>query len=80
MAKNRPPGFLFNSNKKLTTDEAFEILSDSNQQGCASLPLRPEGGDVYLFQGNLATKDDWKSQAATNPVPDSPGLVNFTSG
>ena len=54
-------GLLFKSNKKITADEAYEILTDEKLKGCPRLPLRPEGGEVYLFEGNTSTKEDWKS-------------------
>ena len=35
--------FLFKSNKKISTDDAFELLNNTENTRCSGLPLRPEG-------------------------------------
>ena len=46
--------FFFKSNKKISTDDAFEILNNIENTGCSSLPLRPED-----FVGYWMTLTPW---------------------
>ena len=50
-----------NKGKPLHINEIVTIIQDKESCVVSSIPLRPKGGEVYLFQGDHLTKDDWKS-------------------
>ena len=59
MAETRP--ILRSKNKSIEIREALELIENPETRAVTNLPIRPQGGEIYLFQGNKNTKEDWKS-------------------
>ena len=58
MAETRP--ILRSKNKSIDIREALEFIENPETRAVTNLPIRPQGGEIYLFQGNKNTKEDWK--------------------
>lgn len=46
--------------KTIATKEAIQLLQ--NDEGASTyMPIRPKGGEVYLFKGDRITSNDYKT-------------------
>ena len=62
LPSSQETAILNQQNSGLKVQTAVEIMMDNEDRVCYTLPHRPEGGQIYLFQPSSPDhSEDWKS-------------------